>query len=236
MRMSPLRPRPDQVAELTRGVNLPLPALGMEHLYMVIDSLRRAFVDVRARFPERVLHGHEAEVTGLLQSRLNALRSEDRLWRQLVLWVARGAETVSFDGSHLEKRPDLTIVLSQVDGRFPLHAEAKVLDVGGSQPLRLYFEKGVSRFVQGQYGWGRREAVMLAYVRDGSSLDPTLTSFLSKAARSDHDPYGVEVSAVCIDSHSADLAHSRHRRSFSYRIQGQAGAPGPISLWHLWLA
>jgi len=59
-----------------------------------------------------VTSGIEAEVNALMEARLNTLIEEDLLWRQLVLCVARGKESLNFDGSHLEKRPDLSIYLS----------------------------------------------------------------------------------------------------------------------------
>ena len=59
-----------------------------------------------------VASGSEAEVTALMESRLNMMIEQDTFWRQLVFCVARGKESLSFDGSHLEKCPDLSIFLS----------------------------------------------------------------------------------------------------------------------------
>ena len=172
------RPRHDQVAELTRGVRLPLAPIADEHLQILAEGLRQAFDHVRIHAPDRVCTGEEPEVTALMCSRLNGMLHEDSLWRQLVLWVGRGAESISFNGSHLEKRPDLSIVLSGADRRFPLIAEAKILDATASKTARLYCENGIRRFVHGEYAWGNREAFMIGYVRDGSSIDPTLNTFL----------------------------------------------------------
>ena len=36
-----------------------------------------------------------------METKLNSLIDQDRLWGQLVLCVARGKESLSFDGSHL---------------------------------------------------------------------------------------------------------------------------------------
>ncbi len=52
---------------------------------VVADGLRRAFEDLRLRAAATVAAGEEAEVTGLIQTRLNRLIQEDRLWGQLVL-------------------------------------------------------------------------------------------------------------------------------------------------------
>lgn len=236
MRGPSVRPRYDQVAELTRGVRLPLAPIADDHLEILAEGLRMAFNDVRADSPDTVATGDEPEVTALMQARLNKLIDEEPLWGQLVLWVGRGAESISFDGSHLEKRPDLSIVLSAADRRFPLIAEAKILDSGTSKTTRLYCENGIRRFVQGEYAWGNREAFMLGYVRDGSSIDPTLKAFLSNAAATDPKVYLVEALPVFVGTGNSDLAHTRHGRTFVYHNQNPPNKPGPISLWHLWLA
>ena len=238
MRPPRVRPRVDQVAELTRGLRLPLEPIASDHLEVLAERLRQAFNDVRARAPSTVATGDESEVTALMEARLNRLIDEDPLWRQLVLSVGRGTERISFDGSHLDSRPDLSIVLSGASRRFPLVVEAKILDAAASKTAALYCEKGVRRFVQGKYAWGNREAFMIGYVRDGSSIDPTLSTFLSKAAASDPDRYLVEALPVPVGAGPSDLdlAYTRHGRSFVYSSQRPPNRPGTISLWHLWLA
>ena len=201
---------------------------------VLADGLRQAFGDVRLRAAATVAAGDEAEVTGLMQARLNGLIREDGLWGQLVLYVGRGTESISFDGSHLEKRPDLSIVLSGRERRFPLVAEAKVLDAPASKTVAQYCRDGIRRFVDGEYAWGGREAFMIGYVRDGSSIDATLGGFL--ASGSHPRRYRVEASAVAVGAGSSDLAYTRHGRDFVYGRQPAPNSPGPISVWHLWLA
>ena len=229
-----VRPRPDHVAELTRGLRLPLAAIADDHLEILAEGLRRAFDDVRVHAAAAT--GTEPEVNALMHARLNRLIDEDPLWQQLVLWVGRGTESISFDGSHLEKRPDLSIVLSHAERRFPLVAEAKILDAAASKTAARYCENGIRRFVEGEYAWGNREAFMIGYVRDGASIDTTLKPFLSKAVDSHPDCYLVEALPVPVGSGSSDLEYTRHRRDFVYDSQPPPNSPGPISIWHLWLA
>ena len=235
MRGPAVRPRPDQIAELTRGVRLPLAPIADEHLEILAEGLRQAFDDIRVHAPATVASGEEPEVTALMQARLNRLIHEDSLWRQLVLCVGRGTESISFDGSHLEKRPDLSIMLSGAERRFPLVAEAKILDAVASKTAALYCKKGIRHFVEGEYAWGNREAFMIGYVRDGSSINTTLTAVLSKGAVLHPRRYLVEALPVPVRSGSSDLAYTRHGRDFVYGSQRPPNSPGPISLWHLWL-
>ena len=236
MRGPAVRPRHDQVAELTRAVRLPLAPIADDHLEILAEGLRQAFDDVRVSAPDTVATGDEPEVTALMQARLNGMTQEGSLWGQLVLWVGRGTESISFDGSHLEKRPDLSIVLSGAERRFPLVAEAKILDAAASKTVALYCEHGIRRFVEGEYAWGNREAFMIGYVRDGSSITTTLKPFLSRAVRLHARRYRVEAPPAPVGSGASDLAYTRHGRAFVYGSQRPANSPGPISIWHLWLA
>lgn len=231
-----VQPRPDQVAELTRGVRLPLPAIADVHVGILAEGLSAAYEDLCVRQPVAMASGDEPEVTALMEARLNSLIDENILWGQLVLCVARGKESISFDGSHLEKRPDLLIYLSDRSRRFPLVVEAKILDVGNGKTVASYCNKGVLRFVVGDYAWGNREAFMLGYVRDGSSIDTTLKPRLAKAMASNPPGYLVRELPVHAGPFGLDLAYTRHGREFLYPSQAPPNSPRPISIWHLWLS
>lgn len=230
-----VRPRVDQVAELTRGLRLPLAPIPSEHLEVVAEMLQQAFDDIRSRCVSTVANGDEPEVTALMCARLNALIGEGRLWAQLAHSVSRGAESISHDGSHLENRPDLSIALSDRDRRFPLVVEAKILDTATSKTVSLYCENGIRRFVNGDYAWGNREAFMVGYVRDRSSIDPTLKAYLAKVASTQPCRYLLRELPVPVKAGSSDLAYTRHGRNFTYGSQPPYERPGAISVWHLWL-
>lgn len=237
MRPSSLRPRPDQIDELTRGLQLPLPEIEIVHIEILAERLLRAFRDIRQHAPATVASGSEAEVTALMESRLNSLIEEDPLWGQLVLCVARGKESLSFDGSHLEKRPDLSIYLSNRTRGFPLIVEAKILDSAAARTEVLYCDHGLRRFVDGEYAWANREAFMIAYVRDGSSIENTLKPYLATSMTSVPAKYLVEELPSAASGGFSDLARSRHGRSFVYSNQVlSARRPGAITVWHLWLS
>lgn len=101
----------------------------------------------------------------------------------------------------------------------------------------LYCNDGLCRFVDGEYAWGNREAFMIAYVRDGSSIEMTLKPFLSSAMTLIPPGYLVEEPPTRIGDGSSDLASSRHGRAFIYTNQTPpTDQPGPITIWHLWLS
>jgi hypothetical protein len=237
MTSSAIRPRPDQIGELTRGLRLPLPPIDAVYLEIIVEGLSRAFEEIRADNPSTVGSGSEAEVTALLEARLNTLIDQDPFLGQLILCVTRGKESISFDGSHIEKRPDLSIYLSTQARNFPLTVEAKVLDAATAKTEAMYCNNGLCRFLVGEYAWASQEAFMLAYVRDKSSIKDQLTPFLADAMTRMPARFAVEALPVLIGKGARDLAASRHGRSFVYKHQTPpAGQPGPINIWHVWLS
>ena len=157
------------------------------------------------------------------------------VWSQLVLCVARGKESLTYDGSHLEKRPDLSIYLTNKFRAFPLVAEAKIIDRPASKTETLYCDKGLIRFVNGEYAWANREAFMLAYVRDRASILGHLIPHLSK--KSETQKFRVEALPTAIFLAGSDMAKSAHGRNFAYKHQiAPNDAPGPIAIWHVWLS
>src|ERR1035441_2300250 len=141
MNLSRVYPREDQVAELTRGQSLPLAPLHEIHLMFIAETLTRAWNDLLVDRRSTLLSGREPELNTLIETRLNALLEEDQRWSQLVRDVARGKETLSYDGSHLEKRPDLSIHLTDRSPSFPLIVECKLIDAPSRKKIDLYCEK-----------------------------------------------------------------------------------------------
>ena len=112
--------RPNHIFELTKGIQLPLPKISDDILEIIASGIIQAFNEVMLSHPNDMCTGTEAEVTALLQARLNNLIQEDFVLSQLVSYVGRGVESLSFDGVHLEKRPDLSLVLTSSINNFPL--------------------------------------------------------------------------------------------------------------------
>jgi hypothetical protein len=142
---------------------------------------------------------------------------------------------VSFDGSRLETRPDLSIFLTGKHPSFPIVVECKLIDHGAGKGVDLYCKNGIARFVAGQYAWANREAIMMAYVRDGASIDLHLTPFLTSAAGSPPDPWQTQRMPALSSASRTPVAASAHERTFLYPVASGACAPGNIALWHLWL-
>jgi hypothetical protein len=230
-------PRYNQIDELTRGLDLPFVALQDEHLSVVAEVLEKAWADLLRTQPATLHFGSEAEVNALMETRLGQLLYEHSLWEQMVWCITRGRETLSFDGSHLEKRPDLSIHLTSRNQAFPLIVECKLIDAADGKGPDLYCENGLKRFLTGEYGWATQEAFMLAYVRDGSSIASALTPLLVRSQSRTPQPYLIEELPSVITTGAPHRARSRHGRLFRYPTRVPPGdAPGSIAVWHLWVA
>lgn len=225
--------RIDQVSELTRGLRLPMPPITFAHLGVIIDALRTALRQLVADHGGELATKEENELNSLLQARMNGLCSQERLLSQMVACVVRGGESISFNGKRLELRPDLAIYLTGRNRNFPLVIECKILDGPNKKGIDLYCVKGVRRFVEGEYAWGSSQGLMLAYVRDGSSVHHSLTPYLSTSAANDPDPFRTEVMPSEQNAGSLPVWISCHGRGFTY-VGGTKGQPGPIGISHLW--
>jgi len=223
------QPRDYQIAELTRGVDPPLPALQSRHLKIIAEFFVRAWQGLLETHAQVMRTKEEPEITGLMESRLLSFLDERREWSTLVSHVARGKESFNFDGSSLEKRPDLSIFLTERLLRFPLIVECKLIDKETKKEVTLYGNQGLARFLNGDYAWYAWEAFMLAYVRDGSTIRDCLTPYLAEKQNSAFDPFLTLQLPQAVQLPSQDLAQSRHGRQFPKN-------PGPIAIWHLWLS
>jgi len=229
--------REEQIAELTRGEAIPFPPLLEIHVLYIAQILARAWKELLSRYRQILLSAAEAEVTALMESRLNALLGEDKIWAQLVRGITRGTETISYDGSHLEKRPDLSVHLTNRNPSFPLILECKLIDLASMKTAELYCAQGLARFVKGEYAWTSREAFMLAYVRDNATIVSCLTASLAATCAKGRPGVYLTHSLPELmrkNSHS-ELARSHHHRRFRYIGRAAGAKPGPITIWHLWL-
>lgn len=227
--------RPDHILELTKGIQLPLPKISNEILEIIAEGIIHAFNDIMSNHPSIVSTGTEAEVNALLGTKLNNLLQEDILLSQLISYVGRGVESLSFNGIHLEKRPDLSLILTSSINNFPLIIEAKIIDKTSGKTAQLYCDNGLRRFIDGEYAWGNQEAFLMAYVRDKSTINLKLTPYLAnKISTNPSDYQTIELPIV---RSMGNLATSQHGRTFTYIHQDAPNnQPGSISLWHLWLS
>ena len=146
--------------------------------------------------------------------------------------VTREPKISNFDKKHPDKMPDIFFdlkrdqlpILSDQDGLF---VECKPID--NKHPIfSCYCQKGLIRFVNGDYAWAMQDALMVGYVREPYSFEKlavTLGDVVNKVA------FGTSEHSY-IENH--EVYFSSHERKFDWLdSQGQAC---PIEVSHLWLS
>ncbi|SMP65583.1 hypothetical protein SAMN06265222_109101 [Neorhodopirellula lusitana] len=142
----------------------------------------------------------------------------------------------SFNSKHLDKMPDLIfgvigrdVYMRTQDGIF---IECKPVDASHTAGVHCC-DKGITRFVRGDYAWCMLSAMMVGYAADGYTIVPKLTDALRKSTTitTRVAPTKCSQSRPVLFSQGAHV--SVHERNFSYV---ETGDPAPdIMLRHIWL-
>ena len=154
--------------------------------------------------------------------------------------VSREPKVYSYDSSSLDKMPDMFFhLITDRAAAFPdqdgVYAECKPIDtshpVGGH-----YCDRGLWRFIKGEYGWTMREGMMIGYTASGYVIPQDLITSLAAAPRTTTMPMtgGPEPIYLASGNAHCQLPHwTTHTRNFKYKCTGIA-AP-EILIHHLWL-
>ena len=150
----------------------------------------------------------------------------------------RGAELRNFDGSKRDLKPDLLVgFVNRPNVLYPtqdwLFIECKPVDDDHAVG-KHYCNKGIIRFIRGDYAWTMTNALMVGYACSGYTILPKLPNAL--ATRTKKIPT-LDAPQACSHSQAGsanEVVHiSRHERTFNYVENGKA-APA-ITIRHLWL-
>jgi hypothetical protein len=155
-------------------------------------------------------------------------------------YVIRDAELTSYDGTHPDKKPDILLGVQRPDGarvivdQDGVFVECKPVDATHSLTAE-YGLAGIRRFVEGEYGWAMRSAIMLAYVRGSYTIAHHLTANLKKNAKDSR--FGSPTSPRKIPGSTKGAKHealrfTKHRRAFGWPATGKSATP--IVLVHSW--
>jgi hypothetical protein len=158
--------------------------------------------------------------------------------RQLFSKPTRESKMRNYNRTALDKMPDLLIGL--VDrpkvttcSQDWLFIECKPVDHDHSVGVH-YCDKGIIRFVRGDYAWAMTEALMIGYVRNGYSITSKLVKALQERKK---EIPTIALPCPCQRSkpgkNNEVVYISQHSRTFKYVENGQQ-APA-ITLRHLWL-
>ena len=156
---------------------------------------------------------------------------------QIFADITRAPKVRNYDGSSPDKMPDMRIKLFHRDVFKPsqdgLFIECKPVDSDHSVGVH-YCDKGIIRFICGDYAWAMIDAMMIGYTRSGYTISSKLATALNSSVK---EWFTVTAPFACKRSKqdkNSEVVHiSQHSRAFSYIETGQQ-APN-ITLRHLWL-
>lgn len=189
----------------------------------------------------RLREFNEVQLNELMRMELNDLLDEDpspvpAYTSERFETVERDSEFADHTGQRLGKKPDLRF--RYVGRKRPgvlrreqhaLFVECKIVDsTDGTHHMKFYTETGLIKFVRGDYAWAMPSAMMIGYVRDGSSSVPVeLTGHL----RDCKSRRACRVRALPTKCTIGQAYESRHRRRFKV----ENISPGDIVIVHVWL-
>lgn len=143
--------------------------------------------------------------------------------------IPKGGELRSFNGTHIEKRPDMVFrrqgVHPGVKNRqyCGLFVECKIVDA--TRTMDDYCGDGISRFVKGEYAWAMTIGMLLGYARDAYELPRQLDKHLKQL--------GARYQTIGPCQRTGTAIYSTvHDRIWRYP---SGGKPGKITLRHLWI-
>ena len=243
--------KPPHSSFFTHGLDphayrLPHPPFGLPVILVVRQAITRAFEILKARSDCPIGTASEDAITIALRAVLeNVLRQTGEVGgfsRETFEKVERQHRVTNHDGVLISKEPDMKFtirddrgsdVISTEDGLF---VECKPVD-GKHAPGTHYCDRGIQRFVDGDYAWAMQEAMMLGYVRGGRTIARDLLPAMQKESRRQKLktmalPRPVPEKERSEQTTDDPLHSSRHRRGFSWR-DGKGDAC-PITVYHSW--
>jgi len=186
---------------------------------------------------------NEDEISELLRGILEEARSgilplEAGFDSRFFAVVERCASLTNYNGQKINKAPDF-IIRPQQSGAgiyeplYGVFVESKIVDRGRSF-CQEYCQQGLQRFVDGDYAWTMRDAVMAAYVRTRKAYPDSLAKCLA-VPTDKPDPYHTRQlpTPTALIISSGPVCTTRHHRPWQFHDTDHS--PGPIRLWHLWL-
>jgi hypothetical protein len=151
--------------------------------------------------------------------------------------VWREPKVTNFDGRHPDKMPDMVFDLKRDSLPVLVTHDAITIEckpVDNDHPAGgKYCDKGLRRFVIGDYAWPMQEAMMVGYVRDGRSIAANLLPAMAQR----HKDLGIveepkPVGKACV-LEEADFMHvSVHSRTFTW--PDGRGRACNIRIFHSW--
>lgn len=224
---------------------LPHPPIMEGVLRIIENAIREAWkqaietIDLNGMKAE---DAYEDQLTEVLCKNLETIRLQNSsgFCPDLFESVQRESNWRDYQNSSIDKQPDLVFKFygkrpgvdfdsAYYDGLF---VECKPID-SKHKIQGHYFDKGLSRFVNGNYAWAMQDAMMLGYTNDTVNLNSKLIPVLSKPAVQKSLNMSDSPKPCQGDKIISDRCDTRHTREWEYQHNGSKA--GSIRIRHVWL-
>lgn len=222
--------------------NLPHPPIAFPIILVVRNAVIQVLDALRAQKTIDLGQLKEDEITVALHAGLEEQRRNGNIQgfdTNTFERISRQHQADNYSGTTLKKEPDMLFPLRDdlrkniIPSKDGLVVECKPIDK--KHPANEHYcNKGIQRFVNGEYAWAMQESLMLGYSRDGRSIPTHLLPVMKKdenlrKLRTIQQPIKL-LSSVC--PRSDDLYISQHERNFQWREK--KGKATPINIYHSW--
>lgn len=226
------------------NLELPHPPISLS-VFLIVESALRATWDLMRTKPStnlQLLTEDEDPVTCELCERIcNEVFNRgvvEGFDRSLFAKPTRESKLKNYTGKNQDKMPDLLFdLVNRPAVRIPaqdwLFIECKPVQSGRSAGAH-YCDKGIIRFVRGDYAWAMPQALMVGYVTENYTVAKKLNAALKKRRTTIPTLALPKPCAHSPTTKWSEPTHiSKHGRTFRY-VETDQPAPS-ILLRHLWL-
>lgn len=233
------------IFEKVAAVDLPHPPIPLA-IFLVVERAvcagwhllltePRSDFDLTTATEDQITHElHEAVVNKIFGSGI-----VEGFNKQVFAPAIREPKIRNYNFTSLDKMPDLIIqfinrptgIINTQDGLF---IECKPVDKAHPIP-KHYCDRGIMRFVSGDYAWAMTSALMVAYARPDYTIVPHLSDALTERATTIPTLSPPEACSLSVFGPANQAVHiSLHERNFRYLENGKGA--GTITIRHLWLS
>lgn len=225
---------------------LPHPKIELPVILLVRRVLIEAFALLRQRVPtssaKPLAAFKEDEVTqallGIIENDFRQNGSVPGFDRSLFDEVTRQREVENYNFQKTQKRPDMLFKLrtdeeptTVISTQHALFVECKPVD--SSHPAGSdYCDRGLLRFIDGDYAWAMQDALMIGYVRDRRTISNHLIPAMESRACLQTVSLPTYHPSTSGDSETEALHLSVHQRSFPW--PDGKGPACEITIYHSW--
>lgn len=202
--------------------------------HLLLTEPRSGF-DLNTTTEDQITHElHEAVVNRIFDS-----GSVAGFNKQVFAPAIREPKIRNYNFSSLDKMPDLFIqFVNRPTGimttQYGLFIECKPVDKSHPIP-KDYCDRGIIRFIGGDYAWAMTSALMVAYARRDYTILPHLVDALADRTTTIPTLSPPQPCSASLSGPANEVVHiSLHNRTFQYLENGKDA--GAITIRHLWLS